>query len=60
MLLSIITSMDSDDSFVISGMHKKIDSIITSWSQLKYIYSLLLIVERTRLMRKRVIVKALS
>lgn len=52
--------MDSDDSFVISGMHKKIDSIITSWSQLKYIYSLLLIVERTRLMRKRVIVKALS
>ena len=34
-LLSVITSMNSDDSFVISGMHKKIDSIISSWSQVK-------------------------
>lgn len=36
-LLSIITSMNSDDSFVIAGMHKKIDSIISSWSQVKYL-----------------------
>ena len=33
---AIITSMNSDDSFVISGMHKKIDSIISSWNQVKY------------------------
>ena len=31
-----VESMNSDDSFEISGMHKKIDSVISSWGSLKY------------------------